>query len=216
MNWLHEGQAMPIVHGDLKASNLLLEDDGQVVIADFGLACMLKHGRRNTAAFEGALSIPISPPEVLNNPLAPRTKAADVYAFGILLLELMQHKPAYPPGSDRHMTMSLVIAGRRPEIPASVPADVADIIRSCWAQDPNTRPPFSSIIQLLSACLPTAPAPDTFLSLIQASPPSRSIYPSIPTADHTSPAANRTKPSQKILKFFTKKDPQRSQSKKNS
>jgi serine/threonine protein kinase len=73
----------PIMHGDLKTSNLLLDDEGRVVIADFGLACSV----RGTVApggvdspkigGGGALTISISPPEVLNNPYAPRTPATD-------------------------------------------------------------------------------------------------------------------------------------------
>jgi serine/threonine protein kinase len=37
MRFLHEKKPVPLLHGDLKTSNLLLEDDGQrLVISDFG------------------------------------------------------------------------------------------------------------------------------------------------------------------------------------
>jgi serine/threonine protein kinase len=77
-----------VLHGDLKTSNLLLEDDGQkVVIADFGLACRIHSPSAGMQV--GALTASISPPEVLENPTAPRLASADVYAFGIVLLEVM-------------------------------------------------------------------------------------------------------------------------------
>jgi serine/threonine protein kinase len=66
MAYLHSRQPAPgILHGDLKASNLLLDDDGRrVVIADFGLAGWL-HARGSHAAEQmGALTTTIAPPEV--------------------------------------------------------------------------------------------------------------------------------------------------------
>jgi serine/threonine protein kinase, bacterial len=66
MAYLHSRQPAPgILHGDLKTSNLLLEDDGQrVVIADFGLAGWLHEGSASTAEQIGALTATIAPPEV--------------------------------------------------------------------------------------------------------------------------------------------------------
>jgi serine/threonine protein kinase len=77
MAYLHSRQPAPgILHGDLKTSNLLLEDDGQrVVIADFGLAGWLRRGGSggtasgtaagmSAAEQMGALTTTIAPPEV--------------------------------------------------------------------------------------------------------------------------------------------------------
>jgi serine/threonine protein kinase len=75
MAYLHSRQPAPgILHGDLKTSNLLLEDDGQrVVIADFGLAGWLRRdgsggtgtaSGMSTAEQMGALTATIAPPEV--------------------------------------------------------------------------------------------------------------------------------------------------------
>jgi serine/threonine protein kinase len=80
MAYLHSRQPAPgILHGDLKTSNLLLEDDGQrVVIADFGLAGWLRRddggGAGTTAGMSaaeqmGALTTTIAPPEVSGSDL---------------------------------------------------------------------------------------------------------------------------------------------------
>jgi serine/threonine protein kinase len=67
MTYLHSRTPAPILHGDLKTANLLLENDGlSIVIADFGLAGWLKGvgGPISQAAQAGAHTVIISPPEV--------------------------------------------------------------------------------------------------------------------------------------------------------
>jgi serine/threonine protein kinase len=70
MAYLHSRHPAPgILHGDLKTSNLLLDDDGRrVVIADFGLAGWL-HAHGSFAPEQiGALTATIAPPEVIEIP----------------------------------------------------------------------------------------------------------------------------------------------------
>ncbi len=143
MSQLHERN---IVHGDLKTSNLLIDRDGRnftSVITDFGLSVFA--GETLTSA---AFTVHISPPEVLRDPRAPRTQAGDVYAFGIVLLEIVTGRTAYA-GLSRDMIRKSVLEGKRPPIPASVPADICDLIQSCWAEDPRARPSFSDIVVVL-------------------------------------------------------------------
>jgi serine/threonine protein kinase len=67
MTYLHSRTPAPVLHGDLKTANLLLENDGlSIVIADFGLAGWLKGvgGPISQAAQAGAHTVIISPPEV--------------------------------------------------------------------------------------------------------------------------------------------------------
>jgi serine/threonine protein kinase len=151
MCFLHERRAQPVLHGDLKTSNLLLEGDGQkIVIADFGLACWLH--APSTAMQQGALTASISPPEVLMSPTAPRTAAADVYAFGMVLLEIMIGHPPFQ-GMRSAQIKEAVLAGARPTLPAGVPASIAAIITQCWSTDPAARPTFKDIVNRLETAL---------------------------------------------------------------
>ncbi len=143
MRALHERH---IIHGDLKTSNLLIDRDGRnftCIITDFGLSVFTGETQSS-----GALTIHISPPEVLRDPRAPRTQAGDVYAFGIVLLEIVTGRPAYP-GRKREAIVAAVVEGKRPPIPAHVPSDIGSLIQSCWSEDPSARPSFSDLVRAL-------------------------------------------------------------------
>ncbi|CAN0295537.1 unnamed protein product, partial [Hapterophycus canaliculatus] len=40
-----------------------------------------------------------------------------------------------------------VLKGLRPDFPADTPADMVDIVRACWVEDPGARPAFVSVVE---------------------------------------------------------------------
>jgi serine/threonine protein kinase len=159
----------PIIHGDLKTANVLIEDDGKgAVVSDFGLARAVREGSYSGSAgsWSSALTISISPPEVLRNPSAPRAPSADVYAFGIVLLEMMTGQPAYTRLTGEQVR-KLVFTGQRPPIPSDkVPEPVAALIRDCWAQDASQRPSMADAAQRLHAVVQAAFNAETLLTSV--------------------------------------------------
>lgn len=97
-----------------------------------------------------ALTIHISPPEVLRDPRAPRTQPGDVYAYAIVLLEIVSGTRVYR-GMTEQAIVKFVLAGKRPPIPANVPEEVRRLIQACWAEDPDARPSFKDVVQALEA-----------------------------------------------------------------
>jgi serine/threonine protein kinase len=75
---------------------------------------------------------------------------SDVFSFGLILYELLVGKPAFSnePVPMQYM-YQVVIEKARPCIPDSVLPEVRQLIEDCWSDDPNTRPSFQSILDIL-------------------------------------------------------------------
>ncbi|KAL4588184.1 hypothetical protein LXL04_001066 [Taraxacum kok-saghyz] len=90
--YLHEGCQRRIIHRDIKAANILLTQDFQPQICDFGLAKWLpEHWTHHTVSrFEGTFGY--LAPEYLMHGIVD--EKIDVFAFGVLLLELISGRRA--------------------------------------------------------------------------------------------------------------------------
>uniref|UniRef100_A0A1D1YN49 non-specific serine/threonine protein kinase n=1 Tax=Anthurium amnicola TaxID=1678845 RepID=A0A1D1YN49_9ARAE len=89
--YLHEQCDPKIIHRDVKAANVLLDDFCEAVVGDFGLAKLLDHGDSHvTTAVRGTVGH-IAPEYLSTGQSSDKT---DVFGFGILLLELISGRNA--------------------------------------------------------------------------------------------------------------------------
>ncbi|CAA0831481.1 Serine/threonine-protein kinase EDR1 [Striga hermonthica] len=140
MNCLHT--SIPtIVHRDLKSPNLLVDNNWNVKVGDFGLS-RLKHNTflssKSTAGTPEWMA-----PEVLRN--EPSNEKCDVYSFGVILWELATLKLPWSGMNPMQVVGAVGFQHRRLDIPKEVDPLVARIIWECWQMDPNLRPSFAQL-----------------------------------------------------------------------
>ncbi|WCJ31152.1 mitogen-activated protein kinase kinase kinase 19 [Euphorbia peplus] len=129
--------AKGFAHCDIKLQNLLLFEDGEVKIADFGLAKRLgeKQGRLE---FRGT-PLYMSPESVNENEYE---SSCDIWALGCAIVEMISGKPAWNFNSDINIAALLIKIGvgdELPEIPKSLSEDGRDFLSKCFVKDPKLR-----------------------------------------------------------------------------
>ncbi|GLT90922.1 hypothetical protein SLE2022_088370 [Rubroshorea leprosula] len=146
MNYLHHRNP-PILHRDLKSSNLLVDRNWTVKVGDFGLS------RWKNATFITAKSGRGTPqwmaPEVLRN--EPSNEKSDVFSFGVVLWELMTVSIPWNNLNSLQVVGVVGFMDRRLELPEGLDPHVASIIHDCWRSDPGQRPSFEDIIHRMTA-----------------------------------------------------------------
>ncbi|CAN6694895.1 unnamed protein product [Malus baccata var. baccata] len=84
LEYLHHGYSVPIVHCDVKPSNILLDDDMVAHVADFGIARLIGGGDSMTETMTLATVGYMAPEFGMEGSISTR---GDVYSFGIVLME---------------------------------------------------------------------------------------------------------------------------------
>ncbi|CAK7339502.1 unnamed protein product [Dovyalis caffra] len=174
LNYLHIFTNYPHVHKDIKSSNILLDSDLRAKIANFAMA-------RSTDGMEGEFALTrhivgtkgYMAPEYLENGLV--STKLDVYAFGILTLEIITGKEVAALYREENRNLSDVLNGVLsgedgleeslgqlidPSMQGNYPSGLAvlmvRLIDSCLHKNPADRPAMDEIVQSLSRILTTS------------------------------------------------------------
>ncbi|MCO5561838.1 hypothetical protein L7F22_015462 [Adiantum nelumboides] len=92
LQYLHFGLGDCVLHRDVKAANVLLTDDFQPMLCDFGLARLISHSQSDAITMTAAGTNGYVAPEVAFS--SKFSDKADVYGFGVLALEVACGRPA--------------------------------------------------------------------------------------------------------------------------
>ncbi|KAL5549059.1 hypothetical protein UlMin_004290 [Ulmus minor] len=103
--YLHEESNLRIIHRDIKLSNILLEEDFTPKIADFGLARLFPEDKSHiSTAIAGTLGY-LAPEYIVHGKL---TEKADVYSFGVLLIEVISGRKQNSFNQDSYSILQMV------------------------------------------------------------------------------------------------------------
>ncbi|XP_015429458.1 PREDICTED: ALK tyrosine kinase receptor [Dufourea novaeangliae] len=142
------------IHRDIAARNCLLtcKGPGRVVkIADFGMAKDIYRSDYYRKGGKAMLPIKWMPPESFLDGIF--TTKTDVWAFGVLLWEIMSFGYIPYTGCTNRETMAMVTSGGRLEKPAGCPDPIYGIMTRCWHPRPDDRPSFATIVERIGYCL---------------------------------------------------------------
>lgn len=146
MAYLH---SQSLVHRDLKSANVLLDASFTAKVSDFGLTTAVATAAGESAAGGLCGTLQYLAPEVLAA-VAPHTPASDVYAYGVLMWELVARTPPYL-GEDPHVVAGRVVdEGYRPPPAPNCLQLYRDLMVRCWAQAAAARPTFAQVVAVLA------------------------------------------------------------------
>lgn len=127
-----------LVHRDVKPENVLISDDGEVKIADFGLVRAVAEAKITSTSVILGTAAYLSPEQVGTGDAGPRS---DVYAVGILAYELLTGVTPFT--GDNPLTVAYQRMDNDVPAPstaiAGVPSEFDELVMRATARDPNVR-----------------------------------------------------------------------------
>jgi len=165
-----------IVHRDIKPGNIILGENGEATVIDFGIAH--GHGDPGLTATGLVMGTPsyASPEQLRDETL---TGLSDVYSLGIVAYECLTGRTPFE-ASNPAAILTGHLHREPPPLPRGVPADVASLVGQAIAKHPAHRPPsagaFARACRAVLAApateaMPAAPPPEKETVPLPATPP---------------------------------------------
>ncbi|XP_051026202.1 mast/stem cell growth factor receptor Kit isoform X2 [Acomys russatus] len=136
------------IHRDLAARNILLTHGRITKICDFGLARDIRNDSNYVVKGNARLPVKWMAPESIFN--CVYTFESDVWSYGIFLWELFSLGSSPYPGMPVDSKFyKMIKEGFRMLSPEHAPAEMYDVMKTCWDADPLKRPTFKQVVRLI-------------------------------------------------------------------
>ncbi|KAL9084775.1 MAG: hypothetical protein Q9159_005060 [Coniocarpon cinnabarinum] len=128
--YLHE---QGVIHRDIKGANILTTKEGNVKLADFGVATRNGPELMNSSVVGTPYWMA---PEVIT--LSGATTASDIWSLGCTVIELLEGKPPYH-NFNSVAALYRIVNDDHPPLPESISQACEDFLTQCFQKDPNLR-----------------------------------------------------------------------------
>ncbi|KAG6708094.1 hypothetical protein I3842_06G062600 [Carya illinoinensis] len=184
IEYLHQGCDMQILHFDIKPHNILLDESFRPTVSDFGLAKLYSLDENNLSLTAARGTLGYMAPELFYKSIGNVSYKADVYSFGMLLMEMAGRRKNWNSLTDNssHVYFPTWVFD---QLHNGEPIELEDITEKekelitkmlmvalwCIQMKPNDRPSMSRVIEMLEGevdCLQLPPRP--FLTSMERLP----------------------------------------------
>ncbi|KAJ7975590.1 Receptor protein kinase [Quillaja saponaria] len=164
--YLHHDCNPRIIHRDVKSSNILLDENFEAHLSDFGIAKCVSTAKTHASTYVLGTIGYIDPEYARTSRL---TEKSDVYSFGIVLLELLTGKKAVDNESNLHQLImskadnNTVMEAVDPEVSVTC-MDLSHVRKTfqlallCTKRNPSERPTMHEVARVLESLLPAPPS----------------------------------------------------------
>ncbi|MDB4993870.1 MAG: serine/threonine protein kinase [Myxococcaceae bacterium] len=177
----HAHAPNPVVHGEMRASNVLLGWDGSVKLADFGVTKILYEDGAPRTVLRSPFSY-VAPEEVRGEVPTP---ASDVYAASLLIWELFSgFPPAHRTAETQQEITELLTHPNHPlldDLRPDLPRAVRQLVATGLAADPNDRKlSAAEIVEVLTKHLPLERGKEKLAEILATGRPAHVVVPDKP------------------------------------
>ncbi|XP_040375131.1 E3 ubiquitin-protein ligase KEG isoform X2 [Rosa chinensis] len=138
---------------NLKPSNILVDEHGQVVLGDFGIPFLLLGASLSNPNMAFRLGTPnyMAPEQWEPEVRGPISLETDSWGFGCCFVEMLTGSQPWFGSSIKEIYHSVVIKREKPPVPSGLPPAVENVINGCFEYDLHNRPSMEDIIRALES-----------------------------------------------------------------
>lgn len=133
-----------VIHRDLKPDNVLVSQQGEIKLTDFGVARPFESSMTQVGQFIGSLTY-ASPEQIKGLPLDARS---DIFSLGVMLFEILTGRLPFRSSNPTDLAVKISKAEVEPlsQLRPAIPQELDQIVRQCLRADPSERPQNASSI----------------------------------------------------------------------